>query len=69
MNLFGLIGFNYSGSQQIFGPSDFNKNVEFMEAFCDLAPGQNVVDVELKGKPGSMLTVKILMMQTLMMMA
>ncbi|BBO72159.1 hypothetical protein DSCA_60890 [Desulfosarcina alkanivorans] len=43
---------------EIFGPSDFNKNVYILEATVTLSE-QNVLEVELSSTPGSYLTIDI----------
>ena len=50
-----IIFFN---GEQIFGPSDFNQQVDKLEVPVDLAES-NTVSVELRGKPGSYVTVSV----------
>ena len=45
---------------QIFGPSDFGQQVEFLSVpLTNIQPGDNTLSVELEGKPGSHLIVLI----------
>jgi hypothetical protein len=39
--------------ESVFGPSDFNKRVDFLEAEVALEPGENVMEARLTGKPGT----------------
>ena len=43
----------------IFGPSDFNQNVDYLEEETTLVEGQNTLEVVLKGKPGGQVTIQI----------
>jgi hypothetical protein len=43
---------------QIFGTSDFNQNVQFMERTANLQE-ENSISIELRSKPGSYLTIQI----------
>ena len=47
-------------SQEVFGPSNFNQNVDYLEGQATLGEGQNTLQVCLKGKPGGQLTIQIL---------
>lgn len=42
----------YLNGDLVFSPSDFHPDVHFLDASIDLLPGQNVLDVQLRGKPG-----------------
>ena len=44
----------------IFGPSDFNQNVDYLEEETTLAEGQNTLEVVLKGKPDGQVTIQII---------
>ena len=44
----------------IFGPSDFNQNVDYLEEETTLVEGQNTLEVVLKGKPGGQVTIQII---------
>lgn len=46
--------------QVIFSPSDFNQKVSHLEKSVMLSEGQNTLEVLLKSKPGSMLTVQLI---------
>ena len=43
----------------VFGPSDFNQNIKYLEAPLTLKPGTNVLEVQLMGKPGEIIRVEI----------
>ena len=47
-------------SQVIFGPSKFNKNVYLIEKDVLLTKGNNILDIELRGKPGGRITFQII---------
>ena len=44
----------------IFGPSNFNQNVDFLEEETTLVEGQNTLEVLLKAKPGGQVTIQII---------
>ena len=44
----------------IFGPSNFNQNVDFLEEETTLVEGQNTLEVILKAKPGGQVTIQII---------
>lgn len=46
--------------QVVFGSSDFNQNVSYLEKEVTLLEGQNTLDVLLKGKPGGQVTIQII---------
>jgi hypothetical protein len=45
---------------EIFGPSEFNQNVDILEKDINLNVGQNTLDVVLKGKPGGTIILEII---------
>lgn len=45
--------------QVVFGPSEFNQNVGYLEKETTLVEGQNTLEVLLKGKPGGQITIEI----------
>ena len=45
--------------QEVFGPSNFNQNVDYLETQVTLSEGQNTLEVVLKGKPGGQVTIQI----------
>ncbi len=45
--------------KEIFRPSDFKKSVYILEKSVDLANGINTIEVELRSKPGSYITIQI----------
>ncbi|MCP4693978.1 MAG: tandem-95 repeat protein, partial [Desulfobacterales bacterium] len=49
----------YVNNEQILGPGDFNKHVHFMEAPISLVEN-NTIEIELRSKPGSHITVEII---------
>jgi PKD repeat protein len=44
----------------IFRPSDFNRNVDYLEKETTLVEGQNTLEVLLKSKPGGQVTIQII---------
>lgn len=46
--------------QVVFGPSDFNQNVDYLESEIPLLEGQNTLEVLLKGKPGGEVTIQMI---------
>jgi hypothetical protein len=44
----------------VFGPSDFNQQVEELEADIALLEGDNTIEVTLRSKPGGVITIQIL---------
>jgi hypothetical protein len=46
--------------QAVFGSSDFNQNVNYLESDIALLEGQNTLEVLLKGKPGGEVTIHII---------
>ena len=45
--------------EEIFGPNDFNQNVDEIEADITLLDGENILEVTLRSSPGSMITIEI----------
>ncbi len=44
--------------QQVFGPNDFNQQIDILETPVNLA-GDNSISIDLGGKPGSYLTIQV----------
>lgn len=46
--------------QVVFGSSEFNQNVGYLEKAINLSERQNILEVLLKGKPGGQVTIQII---------
>lgn len=47
----------YLNDTLVTGPSDFNQNIDYLEFNVNLLEGTNILEVELRGKPGGMLEI------------